>query len=212
MKIAMINGSPKVRQSNSAFMLQALEPLIHEEHEVTHFPIRQRALTDVQYIELCDMDVLVIASPLYVDGLPSHLFSMLVTLEKFMRTERNKDIYLYVMMNNGFYEGHQSQIAIEIIQNWCQRSGVTFGQGLGQGGGEMLGFLEKVPLGHGPLRNLGRAIQELAHHINTQGTGQSRFFSPNFPRFAWKWAAKRSFWEATAKKNGLKKKDMLRRL
>lgn len=212
MNIAMINGSPKLRKSNSDLLLKTLEPLISTGHEITHYNINKKPLTPGQYSELCGMDILIIAFPLYVDGVPSHLFRMLVTLEEYMKTRREKDIYVYTLMNNGFFEGKQNHIALEIIQNWCIRSGLIFGQGLGQGAYEMMDFIEKVPLGTGPLKNLGKAMESLAHNVQSQSKDESMLFSPNFPRFAWKFAATHSFWNATAKKNGLKKKDIRRTL
>lgn len=212
MKIAMINGSPKPGKSNSDIMLKILDPLINTGNEITYFNMNKRPLTPEQYSELCRMDTLIIAFPLYVDGIPSHLLRMLVTLEAYMRAEREKEIYVYAILNNGFFEGQQNHIALEIIKNWCIRSGLHFGQGLGQGAGEMMDFIEKIPLGQGPLKNLGRAMENLANNIHSRTTDESKLFSPNFPRFAWRFAATHSFWNATAKKNGLKKKDIKRRL
>ncbi|MEF2967739.1 hypothetical protein V3851_18060 [Paenibacillus sp. M1] len=211
MRMAMIDGSPKLGKSNSSILLRSLETLIGNEHEIVHFSLSRKPFTPEQYSDLCRMDQLILAFPLYVDGIPSHLFRMLVTLEEYMKKERQKDIYVYVMVNNGFYEGKQNHIAIEIIKNWCIRSGLHFGQAIGQGAGEMLSFIEKVPLGHGPMKNLGGAMTTLANNIHTRSTGEPILISPNFPRIAWHLAG-HSFWHSTAKKNGLKKKDLLRRL
>lgn len=211
MRIAMINGSPKLGKSNSSILLTALEGLISNEHEIARYSLNKRPLTPEQYSELCRMDTLILAFPLYVDGIPSHLFRMLVALEKYMKSERQHDIYVYVMVNNGFYEGKQNHIAIEIIKNWCARSGLHFGQAIGQGAGEMMGLIEKIPLGHGPLKNLGNAMLALADNIQTHSSGESVLINPSFPRFAWRFMGTHSFWNATAKKNGLKRKDILRR-
>ncbi len=211
MKIAMINGSPRQGKSNSAILLRAIEPLVSQGNEISHYNISREPLAGGQYGELCHMDVLVFAFPLYVDALPSHFFKMLVDLEGYMKAERKKDIYVCALINNGFYEGKQCHIAFEILQNWCSRSGLIFGQGIGQGAGEMLDFTEKVPLGHGPLKNLGIAMKSVADNIKSGGTGDPIMISPNFPRFAWKFSATHAFWNAMAKKNGLKKKDILKK-
>ncbi|RCX20717.1 multimeric flavodoxin WrbA [Fontibacillus phaseoli] len=212
MKIAMINGSPKLGKNSSSILLRILETLIPDEHEIAHYALNKKDLTPEQYSELCRMDTLVLAFPLYVDGIPSHLFRMLVGLEEYLKAERQNDIYVYVMVNNGFFEGKQNHIAIDIIKNWCLRSGLHFGHAIGQGAGEMMEYIEKVPLGHGPLKNLGSAMTTLANHIHSHSSGESILISPNFPRFAWRFAATHTFWNAKAKKNGLKKKDILRRL
>ncbi|WNS43202.1 hypothetical protein [Paenibacillus sp. MMS20-IR301] len=212
MNIAMINGSPKPANSNSAALLKMLDPLISSGNELTYYTPNKRPLTPEQYSELCRMDILVFAFPLYVDGIPSHLFRLLATLEEYLKAGHEQEIYVYAMINNGFFEGRQNHIALEILQHWCRRAGVHFGQGLGQGAGEMMGSLEKVPPGKGPLKNLGKAIYSLASNIESRSAAESQLFSPNFPRFAWKFAATHFFWNATAKQNGLTKKDLLRRL
>jgi hypothetical protein len=212
MNIAMINGSPKPAKSNSGIMLKMLGPLISTGNELTYYHPNKQPLTPAGYSELCRIDVLVFAFPLYVDGIPSHLFRLLAALEEYLKSEREQEIYVYAMINNGFYEGTQNHIALDILKNWCIRAGVHFGQGLGQGAGEMMGSLEKIPPGKGPLKNLGKAMQRMAANIQSRSADESLLFSPNFPRFAWKFSATHSFWNATAKKNGLKRKDILRKL
>lgn len=212
MKIAMINGSPKLGKSNSANFLKILEPMISGEHKIVHYNINKKPLTSEQYSDLCHMDTLIFAFPLYIDAIPAHLFKMLTVLEEYMKAKREKEIYVYAIINNGFYEGRQNRIGMEILKNWCLRSGLHFGQGVGQGAGEMMNFVEKVPLGHGPLKNLGKAMESLANSINSRGDGEMILFSPNFPRLGWKIMGTHFFWNATAKKNGLRKKDIMKKL
>lgn len=212
MRIAMINGSPKPGISNSAFLIQKLEPLITEGNEISHYNINRNPLTEEQYRELLSMDVLILAFPLYVDAIPSHLFRMLADFEEYAKKESKKDIYVYAVINNGFYEGKQCGTAIEILKNWCLRSGLHFGRAVCHGGGEMFGSLEQVPLGRGPLKNLGAALKSLEGNIRSRTTESSLKLNPNFPRFAWKLAAEHGFWNASAKKNGLNKRDIIRKL
>lgn len=210
MRIAMINGSPKLGESNSGFMLKSLSTFISAAHEITHYNINKKPLTDEQYKELCSMDALVFAFPLYFDAIPSHLLKMLVTLETYLKNLTAKKISVFVLVNNGFFEGKQNHIAIEIMENWCIRNGLHFGQGIGNGAGEMLGSIQNIPLGHGPLKNLGKAMETFAKLLMEQSNGKPVLINPNFPYFAWLYSA-RAFWHSQAKKNGLKRKNILKK-
>ncbi len=211
MKIAMMNGSPKLGNSNSGILLKMLGEMIDTEHKITHYNINKKPLTDEQYIELCHVDTLIFAFPLYIDAIPAHLFRMMITLEGYLKREVKHNISVYVIINNGFYEGHQNHIAVEIMENWCKRCGLHFGQAIGQGAGEMLGSTQNVPLGRGPNKNLGKAMQSLANNINTKSTGETILSSPNFPHFAWKLGAT-LYWQLEAKKNDLKIRDIKRKI
>jgi len=215
MKIAMINGSPKLGQSNSEAVLKRFEPFLEDQHQIIHYNLSKQALTVRQYEELCEADALVLAFPLYIDAIPSHLFRMMVELETYLRQRQRTDLYVYAIINNGFYEGQQNHIAAGIVKNWCQAAGVSFGMAIGQGAGEMIGFMEHIPVGHGPIRNLGRAMKRLADCIQSRDVsrkqGEVLLFNPNYPRFAWKITANRAFWHPRARKNGLKPRDLKKR-
>ncbi|MDR0879124.1 MAG: hypothetical protein LBN09_00295 [Clostridioides sp.] len=236
MKIALLNGSPKQGASTSGWMIGKLEEIIGDECDVSSFNLSRTEIEDGIYDDLCNMDALVISCPLYVDAIPSHLFRILVELEKRMnklrlvepQTEnihidelleedaessrpRKKDTLVYAILHNGFYEGSQNYIALDIIKNWCNRSGVTYAQGIAQGSGEVVGFVETVPLGHGPLKNLGLALYELAENIKASSLGEDKLFNPNLPRLMWRLMASHSFWQPQARKNGLKIRDIRNR-
>lgn len=158
--------------------------------------------------EIVKADMLVFAFPLYVDSIPSHI---LYLMERISENHRNNNLIIYVIMNNGFYEGIQNHIAIQQMKLWCCDNGFVWGQGIGCGAGEMLPFLKKVPLGHGPTKNLGNALEAFAININRRGTGEELYINPNWPRFIWKHQANRMYWIPKAKKNGLKKKDIFKK-
>lgn len=207
MNIAMINGSPKLGKSSSEAMLKRVETFMDDEHDITYYNINKKPLDEGEYIQLCHVDVLILAFPLYIDAIPSHLFRMMIALEEYLKKEAAENIYVYAIINNGFYEGHQNKIANDIIENWCGRAGLNFGMAICLGAGEMVGSLDNVPIGHGPLKNLGSAMECLTDSIHKKKTRKSIFFNPNFPRFAWKFMA-HAFWNSSAKKNGLNKKDI----
>ena len=86
--------------------------------------------------------------------------SELHQLEEYLVTNK-KEITVYAVVNCGFYEGRQNSLAIAMMENWCHRAGLRWGQGLGIGAGGMLAGIRNVPLGSGPKKNLGRALEQL---------------------------------------------------
>lgn len=211
MRIAMINGSPKLGKSTSGMMLEKMKTFINAEHETTFYNINKNPLNEDQYTEICHMDILLFAFPLFIDAIPSHLFRMIIELEQYLKKEKQENIYVYAIINNGFYEGHQNKVAIDIMKNWCYKAGINFGMAICTGAGEMVGSLENVPIGHGPLTNLGKAMDSLTDSIHKKSIEKSILFSPNFPKFAWKFMAD-SFWNSSGKKNKLKKKDIFKKI
>ena len=208
MRLAMINGSPKAGKSNSGVFLSALEKCLATGHEIVHYNIVRQPVTDYQ--ALYQMDAIIFAFPLYIDAIPSHLFRMIVEMEQY-KGGSNKP-FVYAIVNNGFYEGKQNHVALDIMKNWCVRSGLRYGQGIGQGAGEMMDFIENIPLGYGPQKNLGKAINSLVQNIEAQQGGDDILFSPNWPRFAWRYMATHSFWHKNAKGNGLQIREIKKRI
>lgn len=64
-------------------------------------------------------------------------------MEKISENHRNGNCIIYVIVNNGFYEGEQNYIAVQQMKFWCNDNGFVWGQGIGCGAGEMLPFLKK---------------------------------------------------------------------
>ena len=77
MKIALINGSPKSKQSSSEAILNDLQTCLSKDIEVDNYSFRKSFLTKDEIEALVNFDVLVFAFPLYVDGVPSHLLNCL---------------------------------------------------------------------------------------------------------------------------------------
>lgn len=202
MKICIINGSPKASKSTSELLIEYLMPFIKGNEVVTYNVFK----TDFSQIQLQGSEVLIFVFSLYIDSINSHLLRFLIELEK--RGFENKNINVYYIINNGFYEGWQNRVAADIMKNWCKAAGLTYGQTLGIGAGEMLPFLKDIPLGHGPNKNIGIALQKLSCNILSLNKGNDLFISPNWPRFLWKIQASLSVWYPRAKKNGLKRKNL----
>lgn len=206
MKICIINGSPKTAQSTSGLLIEYLTSFL-KGNEVVTYNVCKTDISQAQFSQIQSSEVLIFAFPLYVDSLNSGFLRFLVELEN--RGFSNKNSTVYCMINNGFYEGRQNHVAADIMRNWCKAVGLTYGQTLGIGAGEMLPFFKDIPLGVGPNKNIGIAFQELSHNILCLSQGEDIFTSPNWPRFLWKIVSSYSFWYPKAKKNGLKRRRLI---
>lgn len=135
MKTVLINCSPKKKFCASAYFL-GLQRLFVKGKKVTH---RLRNASDHKRIldELTDADTVVFCLPLYVDSVPSHVLPFLKEMEVFCK-ESNIRLHIYSISNNGFVEGNQSEPLLRVFQNFCERSNLVWGGGIGIGGGVML--------------------------------------------------------------------------
>jgi len=207
MKIALINGSPKVKDSASEYILKTLKRFLPAENEIIEHSFRKPELSDNDLSEIAECNILVFAFPLYVDGVPSHLLNCLYQIERFFISKPTKKIAVYSLVNCGFYEGHQGSIALEIMKNWCKKATLSWGGGIGIGGGGMLTNISGVPDEKGPKKNLSKAIKTIANSISTDTAADNIYILPNIPRFAYKLGAEMG-WRQRSKANGLKRKDL----
>ena len=135
MKTVFINCSPKKRFCASAYFLW-LQRLFVRGRKVS---VKLRTPGDHRRVleALADADAAVFCLPLYVDGVPSHVLRFLEKMELFCR-ERGKTLRVCCVANNGFIEGRQNEPLMQVFENFCARAGLTWGGGVGVGGGVML--------------------------------------------------------------------------
>lgn len=212
MKISIINGSQKSGESNTGIIVRELNNRLAKNNEIGNHALGTKRFSEKIYMEIVSSDVIVFAFPLYTDSIPSNVLAMLIELEDFFKKQKAGATMVYAIINNGFYEGKQTHIAFEILQNWCERAGPRFGGGIGQGAGEMIGATKNTPISKGPFNNLGRALALLAKKMEIQEPFETVYLSPIFPRFLWRIMAVHTFWHPLAFKNKLTKKDILKRL
>ena len=82
MKIALINGSPKVNKSSSGALLEDLKYYLNGKTEIVECEMHVNSAYEKVLDELNTAEAWVFAYPLYVDGIPGHLLSFLAWLEE----------------------------------------------------------------------------------------------------------------------------------
>jgi len=205
-KIVFINGSPKEKDSASGIILDDLGGCL-DGHAITEYGIHAYdAVKQSQMEELAQQDVMVFAFPLYVDAIPSHLLRALIEMENYFKSNPSKAV-VYAIVNCGFYEGKQTENALDMIRNWCGKSCLKWGQGAGLGGGGMLPAIKNIPVGCGPRKTFSSALRKLARNAEEKRCDENLFVSPALPRFLFKLTGEMG-WRSKIRHNGLKVKDM----
>lgn len=130
--ILILNGSPRAPRSNS----KRYAALFMNRCKVQ---CEYQNITKSNHAELCEKmnevsDVLLVF-PLYADGLPVTLLDFLKTLET-CPPERKPVIS--VLINCGFFEYHQNDIAVRMVELFCRQNGYRFGSVLKIASGEAI--------------------------------------------------------------------------
>ena len=169
MKTVLIDCSPKKRFCASAYFL-FLQRLFLGGEKVSE---KLRVPADHARIleQLRDAQAVVFATPLYVDGVPSHVLRFLEKMERFCR-DNGLELRVYCIANNGFIEGKQNEPLMQVFEHFCTRAGLVWGGGVGIGGGVMLNVTRILFL-------VDIALLVLNTLLSAIGTGDL------FPREAW---------------------------
>ncbi len=141
MKVVFINGSPKKNNSASNYFLKLLTAFLKEKTIIEKLRTQNDYDRILKQIETAD--TVVFSIPLYVDNVPSHVLSFLLEMEHFC-VERSLNLKVYAIANNGFIEGKQNKPLFRVLENFCIRSDIEWGGGLGIGGGVMFNALKFV--------------------------------------------------------------------
>jgi len=199
-KIAFLNESPRMKHCISAILLTSLEEELSG-HEISRCGALQPAGEIAQALSGCD--ALVLAFPLYVDSLPSHLIRILEQIRD-GEIPVTPGTRVWAIINNGFLEPSQSRIAASMVRIFCEQAGLSYARSLLVGGGPTL---EQAPMGKGPLARLGAELKMLAGEIAAGGPKGDRETSPSFPRLLYMYGA-HAGWKRAAKRNGLTARDL----
>lgn len=194
-KIMIINGSPRAPKSNSKRYAEIFAGYCGST------PAEYFNLTRRNHAELCgrmaEFTDIVLVFPLYADSLPVGLLDFLKTMESMQPASRP---VISVMINCGFFEYQQNDLAVEMIRLFCRKNGYRFGSVLKIGSGEAIldipGFRLLVK----------RKIRRFAASVLASGYGEFHVTMP-LPKRLFVMAST-IYWSNYGKKYGVTKSQM----
>ena len=211
-KVTLLVGSPRKERSASEtlglYLCKHLDPV--------QFVYQKMYLRDQAYKkdknrewiqDILQSDLLILASPLYVDSLPSFVIKTFEIIHQQAKKEKfGKEIKFLAIINSGFPESSQSQIALDICRHFTQKTGMFWLGGLALGSGMFLGGKDIGKMGWF-VRNIKRSLDETAVALNQEmpipetavALMQKALFSKKF----FQWMVNLGF-KQRAKKSGLK--------
>ncbi len=225
MKALAVNGSPKGESSNSNEILGMLRAAIPNAEWETLSSIREWRKPGSAEESLLASDAVVIAFPLYVDGIPSSLMALLERFAAALAAERDsaargypgssgpprgavKTRRLYGAANCGFYEGAQNSVALELLSHFAGANGLTWCGGIGIGTGEMIARMKTVPPQASIRRPVTEAVARLARAVAAgESLEENLFVQHRFPRWLFKLMGEAG-WRRWLRSNGGRTRDL----
>ena len=205
MKIAIVNGSPKCKESASGALISDFLACAYERCDCVNVRMNKTKLTDDTVRALSECEAWVFFYPLYVDGVPGHLLSCLKELEKLKEGFGEK--YVYAVSNCGFYDGGQCKWSLEIIKHWANRCGFVYGGGIGVGGGGALTAMLHMKPGDKPKSKIDKGLNYLLERVLEENSFESIYANISLPRAIYKMVAEYG-WGRSLVKNEKKRKEI----
>lgn len=192
-EILIINASPRAPRSNSKEYARIFSEQCRSGTEYA-------ALTRTNHEELCRAveahSHVLFVFPLYADGIPVTLLNFLKSLEEY-RPQHKPTVS--VLINCGFLEPEQNDIAVEMMKLYCDTQGYPFGSVLKIGSGEAILASPFRMLVRRKIRALARAMES--------GKGSVLTVTMPLPKRIFV-RASTSYWENYGKRNGITREQM----
>ncbi len=208
-KTVILNGSMRNVRGNSAKFARMLQTSLNTDAELVDLRDHLDDMTGLVH-RLEDASTLVLCMPLYVDGLPAQVIKL---LETFRKEFRGGAARIYLLANMGLYESKQLRNLFSAVRQWCGKMDFRYMGGLGISAGELLGTLVDS---RGFDKNFNKIVTQgtarLAEAINRGEAVEDIFAEPHhFPRWLYILIANTN-WNRLAKRAGISRKDLYRRL
>lgn len=192
-KIMILNGSPRAPKSNSkcyAEIFSCYCPVETGYYEITRNNHKSICAAMADYTDV------VLVFPLYADALPSGFLDFLKTLEDNPPARKPK---LSVLINCGFLEYQQNEVAIKMLRLFARRNGYQIGSILMLGSGEAI---LKTPFKYVAVRQIRKFVSSVMN-----GDDQTIGATMPITKRLFQWAAT-IYWTRYGKRNGITKRQM----
>lgn len=219
-KIVLINGSPKMSPPSASDFLNNYGEGLMKSDNLNVFRVNIRnSLTHRDFSRDFEMmlnaDALLFTFPLYIFCLPGIMMRFLQDYYTYFRENSGKarKMKVYAIVNCGFPEAGINSEAVEVIRSFTQKIGADFRFGIMMGGGGMLmAGVKDAPFMKKTFTELEAGFRLMAEDIqgNVSQPLKNISIDMGFPRKPYLFLADRG-WISTARKNGLKKKQLYSR-
>jgi multimeric flavodoxin WrbA len=205
-KVVLLVGSPRTKKSTSAslggYLLEQLAAKgidVETIHTYTNF--NNAALASID-----SADLVILAFPLYVDGLPGALVTALEKIAA-QRTGKQTQQRFAAISNCGFPEARHNDTALAICADFARAAGFQWAGGLSLGAGEMIhgGVLTEMDGRAQPIMTaLNLAAESLVTQKVISADARSLLARPVIPHWMYTFMGNLG-WKSQAKRWGAEK-------
>jgi multimeric flavodoxin WrbA len=167
----LLIGSPKQQHSTSESLgMYLVDKLQKKGFESESLFIHKSLKPDNKRMKLLEAinkaEIVIVAFPLYIDSLPYLVIKMMELVaenrkeKKFLQEQK-----LICIVNNGFPESHQNNIAVAICRQFAKETGFIWFGGLQLGGGEAING-KSLNTVKGMARNVIKSLNLAADSIS----------------------------------------------
>lgn len=202
-KLLVLNGSPKKRKSQTTkFLSELLINFSDKEYEIDIIYLYELNYSEYLFQQIAGTDILILGTPLYIDCLPTKVIELMEGLEIYKKEgffENAPECYLVI--NCGYMEHEQNEVAIKIVENYFSQIGYNFRQAISIGSGAMILETKDRNLVEKGMRTMSRVIQ------NTEKPKGNIGINVAMPKFIFIAKADK-VWLDAAKKREMTKEDL----
>lgn len=212
-KTLLLVGSPRKSQSTSLCLGTYLCSRLNQEAIRTKTvqlygrPKGEEA-ERLLFSTIAEVDLVVLAFPLYIDTLPAPVIDFLERLSSHRKTHPDtKAPHLVALVNCGFPEASQMDNVLALLSQFCKEAGFVWGGGMALGGRHGLGDKPLAKWGSSTLAiraALDLASEALSHGQAIPQQAVELLAKPQYPSALFRFGAQ-FFWKKEGANHGIRK-------